>query len=166
MIRTRRHMSDAETTTSTAVATTVAEVAKGKSWETVFKDALPYGGLFVGTASLLLALSLHIETTITRGVNATIEQYSGEMNTKIADYSGEINTKIEKLSGDMNSKIDKLSGDMNTKIEKLSGDMNTKIEKLSSETKASNVEMNMNIQMLLAKTNSLLAIMEKQERQP
>ena len=144
MIRTRRHMSDAETTTSTAVATTVAEVAKGKSWETVFKDALPYGGLFVGTASLLLALSLHIETTITRGVNATIEQYSGEMNTKIADYSGEINTKIEKLSGDMN----------------------TKIEKLSSETKASNVEMNMNIQMLLAKTNSLLAIMEKQERQP
>jgi IMP dehydrogenase/GMP reductase len=118
VIRGRRLTSEAETTSTAAVAKAPVVVGKGVSWESVAKDVVRNGGAsFVAFAGLLVAITTKV----------------GETNANIEKYFGETNTNTEKLSNKI--KV------TNMNIEKYFGETNANIEKLSSETKASMAEL-------------------------
>ena len=111
-------MSDAESTSTAAVANVAVAVGKGVSWESAAKDFVRNGG-----ASFVIIAGLLVGNTISIGLtNANMEKYAGQTNTNIE----KTNLKIEKT---------------NTNMEKYAGETNLKIEKLSSDTKVSLVEL-------------------------
>ena len=125
----RRCISDAKSTTSTAVVTSVAEgVPKGKSWETVFQEVAKYGG--IAGAFLAVGASPLLVLVLTHSI--------GEMGAKIEASSGETNLKIEKLWGETNMNIVKLRHELRDEIRIT----NTNVESLKTNIESLNTNVN------------------------
>ena len=133
VMRSRRHMSDAESTTA-VVANAAAAVVKDDSWQGVAKDMVRNGGgAFFMTASLLVGFNSYLERTITSETNSSIgktnqsiERLSSETKASIA----ETNMNIERLSSDTKVRM----GDLRDGIREEIRVLDKNIERLSTNT--------------------------------
>ena len=136
VIRGRRLLSDAESTSTAAGANAAVAVGKGVSWESVAKDFVRNGGAsFLATAGLLVGLGSNLEKSITN-----------QTTTSIGDLRDEIRV--------LDKKSDMLSSDTKVSIEKPSTEMKVSIEKLSSEIQLSIVELRYGIDKKIDKLDT------------